>query len=280
MMKNVLVVLDDMPPGVTAYAVSLARALGAGITAVRPRRDSNGLADGSLEARLALARGDSQQTRTRAQEALEALAEAARQAGVEAEILLPDRREDPDRDQIAQFARAFDFSIVGQIEAGRAPASGDLAELLLAGSGRPVLIVPAIAKGPAEIRRIAVAWDGSASSARAFGDALPLLEQAEAVTIATVSGPGTSPMVLEGGERLASRLARAGVSATFKRLPGGEETGAMLLSYVADVGADMLVAGGYGHSRVRESLFGGVTRTLLTSQTLPLFMSHHGGAGA
>ena len=280
MMKNLLVVIDDMPAGVSTYAVSLARKLGAGITAVRPRREADGLGDGSLEARLAQARGDASVTRARAGEALEAIAEQARQAGVEAEILLPDRREDPDLGQIAHFARAFDVSIVGQVEAGRAPSADDLAERLLAGSGRPVLVVPAIANVGAEIRRIVVAWDGSASAARAFGDALPLLEQAEQVAVVTVSGPHTPPMVLQGGERLARRLSRAGVSAAFKRLPSEEEVGAMLLSCVADMGADLLVAGGYGHSRMRESLFGGATRTLLTSQTLPLFLSHQGGANA
>jgi len=280
MMKNLLVVLDDTFSSAPAYAVSLAKKLGAGITAVRPRRDTDGLADGSLEARLAQARGDGLLTRSRAREALDAIAELARQAGVAAEILQPGHREDPDLGQIAQFARAFDFSIVGQVEAGRAPSPDDLAERLLAGSGRPVFVVPAIPAAAAEIRRIVVAWDGSASAARAFGDALPLLEQAQKVAVVTVSGPHTPQLVLQGGERLAGRLWRAGVSASFKRLPGEEEAGAMLLSFVADMGADLLVAGGYGHSRVRESLFGGVTRSLLTSQTLPLFMSHHGGAVA
>jgi nucleotide-binding universal stress UspA family protein len=70
------------------------------------------------------------------------------------------------------------------------------------------------------------------------------------------------------------RLHQGGVNAAFRRLPSEEDPANALLSYVADIGADMLVAGGYGHSRLREALFGGVTRTLLSSQTLPMFLSH------
>ena len=66
---------------------------------------------------------------------------------------------------------------------------------------------------------------------------------------------------------------RGGVAAEFKRLPSDEDPANALLSYAADFGADLMVAGGYGHSRIREALFGGVTRTLLSSQTLPLFLS-------
>ena len=78
---------------------------------------------------------------------------------------------------------------------------------------------------------------------------------------------------MQGGERLAARLTRGGVAASFKRLPSEEDPANAILSYVADAGADLLVAGGYGHSRLREALFGGVTRTFLSSQTLPMFLS-------
>ncbi len=80
--------------------------------------------------------------------------------------------------------------------------------------------------------------------------------------------------MLQGGERLAARLTRAGVSARFHRLPSEEDPANALLSYAADVGADLLACGGYSHSPLRESLFGGATRTLLTSMTLPMFFAH------
>lgn len=273
MFKNMLVVLEDTPATVTAYAISLAKRLGARATVIRPRRDGLGLSDGSLEARLEAARGDAEARKAQAREALEAFGEQAKAAGVDAEVLLPDGGADPRRDQVSAFARAFDFTVVGQAEPGRAPHSDEMAGLLLDDSARPVLVVPAIQRGSASFSAVAVAWDGSAAAARAFGDALPVLERADKVEIVSIIGPHTAPAVIQTGERLANRLLSGGVNASYRRVPSDEDPANALLSYLADTGADMLVAGGYGHSRLREALFGGVTRTLLSSQTLPLFLS-------
>lgn len=273
MFKNMLVILEENPETVTAYAISLAKRLGARPTVIRPRRDHHGLSDGSLEARLEMARGDASSRRTAAREALEAFGERAEAAGIEAEILLPDGGADPRRDQVSAFARVFAFSVVGQIEPGRPPQRDEIAGHLLEESGRPVLVVPAIQRGAANFGSIVVAWDGSATAARAFGDAMPILERADKVEIVSVTGPNTGRAVGQGGERLADRMNRGGVKSVFRRLPSEEDPANALLSYIADVGADMLVAGGYGHSRLREALFGGVTRSLLGSQTLPLFLS-------
>ncbi|MGO9742137.1 MAG: universal stress protein [Roseiarcus sp.] len=273
MFTNLLVVLEETPEVVTAYAVSLAKRLGARATVIRPRRDGAGLSDGSIEARLELARGDHEARKARAREAIEAFGDAAKAAAVEAELLLPDGGVDPRRDQVAIFARAFDFVVVGQNEPGRAPNLDEIAGQLLEESGRPVLVVPAIHRDGANFASIAVAWDGSATSARALGDAMPILERADKVEIVSIVGANTHKAVMQGGERIADRLARGGVAAAYKRLPSEEDAANALLSYIADTGADMLVAGGYGHSRLREALFGGVTRTLLSSQTLPLFLS-------
>jgi len=273
MYKNLLVVLEDSPEAVTAYAVSLAKRLEARATVIRPRRDGQGFADGSIEARLEASRGDAESRKRQAREAVERFAEAAAAAGVEVEALFPDGGADPRRDQVAAFGRAFDFTIVGQSEPGRAPHHDELAGQLLEHSGRPVLVVPAIQRGVAQFGVVGVAWDGSATAARAFGDALPILERADRVEIVSVSSSSTPPAVAQTGERLAARLLRGGVSAAFRRVPSDEDPANAILSYLADVGADILVAGGYGHSRLREALFGGVTRTLLSTQTLPLFLS-------
>ena len=274
MFKNLLVVLEETPETVTAYAVSLAKRLEARVTVIRPRRDAAGLSDGSIEARLEMARGDYETRKARAKEAVEAFGDKAKEAGVEAELLFPDEGVDPSRDSVAVFARVFDFAIVGQPEPGRPPRPDEIAGQLLGESGRPALVVPAIQRSAADFSSIAVAWDGSAAAARAFGDALMILERAAKVEIVSVTGPNTPKSVLQGGERIAARLARGGVNAAFRRLPSEEDAANALLSYIADTGAEMLVAGGYGHSRLREALFGGVTRTLLSSQTLPLFLSH------
>lgn len=272
MSKTLLVVLEDGAESVGPYAISLGKTLGARLTAVWPRRDAH--TDGSLEARLELARGDAESRKGRAREQLAAFGAAATAAGAEAEVLMPDEWQDPSRYQLAAFARAFDFTIIGQIEPGRAPTHDELAGQLLGESGRGVLVVPAIQREGAKLDKIVVGWDGSAAAARAFGDALPLLERARSVEIVSVvSSAGGSHAVTQGGERLARRLSGAGVEAAFKRLPSEEDAANSLLSYVADASADLLVAGGYSHSRLREALFGGVTRTFLASQTLPIFLS-------
>ena len=274
MFKNMLVVLEETADVVTDYAVSLAKRLEARPTVIRPRRDGQGLSDGSIEARLERARGDAETRKARAREAVEAFGEKAKAAGIEAELLLPDGGADPRRDSVAAFARVFDFVVVGQSEPGRAPNLDEIAGQLLEDGGRPVLVVPAIQREGASFASIAVAWDGSATAARALGDAMPILERADKVEVIAITGPTTHKAVLQGGERIASRLRLGGVEAEFKRLPSDDDAANALLSYIADTSADMLVAGGYGHSRLREALFGGVTRTLLASQTLPLFLSH------
>jgi len=273
MLKNLLVVLEDNATALTPYAISAAKRLEARITVVRPRRDNGGLSDGSLEARLEAAAGNPEARKTRAKESLEAFGAAAAEAGVDAELLLPDDWQDPRRDQLGLFARGFDFTIVGQVEPGRAPTRDDLTGQLLEESGRPVLVVPAIQRDPAAFKHVVVGWDGSAAAARAFGDALAIFERADKVEIVSVTSASTSHALIQGGERLAARLVRGGVQGSFKRLPTDEDPANALLSFVADVGADLMVAGGYGHSRLREALFGGATRTFLSSMTLPLFLS-------
>ena len=205
MFKNLLVVLEETPEVVTAYAVSLAKRLEARVTVIRPRRDAAGLSDGSMEARLELARGDYETRKARAKEAVEAFGDKAKEAGVEAELLFPDEGADPRRDSVAAFARVFDFAIVGQPEPGRPPHLDEIAGQLLSESGRPALVVPAIQRGAADFSSIAVAWDGSAASARAFGDAMMIFERAAKVEIVSITGPNTPKSVLQGGERISAQ---------------------------------------------------------------------------
>ena len=274
MLESFLVVLEDNADALIPYAVSVAKALDAHATAVFPRRDATGLEDGSLEARVEAAAGAAEARKTRARETLQAFADAAKAAGVSAETLEPEVGQDPPRDVLPRFARAFDFALLQQRAPGRAPTRDDLAAALLADSGRPVWVAPAIQRAPAEFKRIVVAWDGGAAAARAFSDAKPIFGRAERVEIVCVVSAHTSHAVIQGGERLAARLKRAGVAGEFRRLPSDEDPANALLSYAADVSADLMVAGGYSHSRLRETLFGGATRTFLTSMTLPMFFAH------
>ncbi|WP_119157669.1 universal stress protein [Caldimonas tepidiphila] len=183
--------------------------------------------------------------------------------------------EDPAPSVIAH-ARLADLVVVGQHEPGSASSMPpDLPQQVLMDSGRPVLIVPYAAEAAAPGRTVLVAWDRSREAARAVSDALPLLGRAAAVHVVMflpagdTDLPGTPP-----GADLAQWLARHGVRADVARVPTPIDTGNALLSHAADLGADLIVMGGYGHSRLRETVLGGVTRTVLRHMTVPVLMSH------
>ena len=146
----------------------------------------------------------------------------------------------------------------------------------LMASGRPVIAVPYAGQFPTLGSRVLVAWNASREATRAVNDALPLLQQAQSVTVLAINprhgirGHGDVPAA-----DISLHLARHGVKAEAAHtvssdIPDGEA----LLSYAADISADLIVAGGYGHSRAREMVFGGVTRTLLREMTVPVFLSH------
>lgn len=175
-------------------------------------------------------------------------------------------------------SRYVDLIVVGQpnrYEAHQSAEDAMLASTLLL-SGRPVLVIPFAGEFPTMGQRVLVAWNASREAARAVHDALPLLVRAETVTVLAINpevglgGHGDVP-----GADIAAHLARHGVQVEAAHTVATDiSEGAALLSYAADVGADLIVAGAYGHSRVREMVFGGVTRTLLTEMTVPVLLSH------
>jgi nucleotide-binding universal stress UspA family protein len=143
-------------------------------------------------------------------------------------------------------------------------------------AGRPVLAIPYAGRFEAVGRRVLIGWDASREATRAVADAMPLLAAAETVSVLSIDpreGPSAHGPV--PGADISPHLARHGVNATVERtVSAGVPAGDLLLSRAADLGADLLVVGAYGHSRARELLLGGVTRTLLQSMTLPVLMSH------
>ena len=178
----------------------------------------------------------------------------------------------------ALHARYVDLTILGQLD----PDSGDAnvirprPEHVTLASGRPVLVVPYAGHFETIGRRVLIGWNASREATRAVNDAMPLLTAAEVVTVLTIDareGPdahGELP-----GADISLHLARHGVKTTIERtVSAGIAAGEVLLSRAADLGADLLVIGAYGHSRVRELLLGGVTRSILQSMTLPVLMSH------
>jgi nucleotide-binding universal stress UspA family protein len=122
--------------------------------------------------------------------------------------------------------------------------------------------------------RIMICWDGSRAAARAVADALPLLKKAEQVEVVIVSAKPTKTDEVPGAD-LGQHLARHGLRVDIKHITSPDiDVPSTILSYAADSSADMIVMGGYGHSRLREFVLGGVTRGLLESMTVPILMSH------
>jgi nucleotide-binding universal stress UspA family protein len=142
--------------------------------------------------------------------------------------------------------------------------------------GRPVLVVPYAGTFKTVGKRSLVAWDGTREANRALNDALPLLADAQAVTVMFV---GANEQDLEQHwpalERIVGHLQGHGVNATAEEtMRGGLAISDILLSRAADLVADLIVMGGYHHSQLREALIGGVSRELLEHMTVPVLMSH------
>ena len=176
-------------------------------------------------------------------------------------------------------ARYSDLVIIGQNDPDE-PLQGqraDLPEYVVMNAGRPVLIVPYAGRFESVGKRALVAWDGGLEAARAVTAALPILRRAEKVSVALFD-PKIVPNAHgeQPGADIALYLARHGVNVDVSRETAGNdaEIGNALLSCAADKGSDLLVMGGYGHSRFREILLGGVTRTILESMTVPVLMAH------
>jgi len=176
--------------------------------------------------------------------------------------------------EVGVHAYYADLVVIARPEsAGQAAGPPGLAESLVLSSGRPIIVLPP--RGTvSRIRRILVAWNATRESIRAVADALPLLVKAEAVEVLVVDHerhPGHGP---EPGADIARHLARHGVHVEVRRLSsGGKNVGHLLLSQAAAFGADLVVMGAYGHSHLREWMFGGVTRTVLYEAGLPVLMS-------
>jgi nucleotide-binding universal stress UspA family protein len=199
---------------------------------------------------------------------------ATQKAGVSAESRILDASIEGAADLFGRIARRFDISVVGQAR----PKEGATEELLIEGalfeSGRPVVVVPFVQTQGIRLERVLVCWDGSRPATRAIADALPFLQRAKAVDIVAVSGERGKGREL-AGTNMARHLARHDVTVELKRVNAGDgDVATAIRSHAAERGAQFMVMGGYGHSRLREFILGGVTRTILTSSTIPVLMSH------
>lgn len=180
-------------------------------------------------------------------------------------------------DALTLHGRYADLVVVGQTDPDS--ARDDLVDLsgsLALELGRPVLAVPYAGRFERFADHVLVAWNASREATRATNDALPLLKVAKKVTVLAVNprggahGHGAQP-----GADIALHLARHGVKAEAAQLASDEiDPGDVLLSRAADLGADLIVMGAYGRSRLREMVLGGVTRHMMQHMTVPVLLSH------
>lgn len=167
----------------------------------------------------------------------------------------------------AKVARSYDLVLLemGWNEQG-------FIEAVLFGTGRPLFLYPPGSFG-GRIDRVAIAWDGSRSVARATADAKPFLEEASKVTLLSVVDE--KPVDQESIDQLADNLTRSGLNVETQLIQSrGEPIGQVLQSKAFEAGADLLVMGGFGHSRLREFILGGATQAVLTNIIMPVLMSH------
>ena len=199
---------------------------------------------------------------------------AAKRAGVSYETRLVSSSVSGAADQIGRLARRFDLAVVGQPKRDQGMPEEVLDEGVLFESGRPVVFVPYIQKDGLKLDHVMVCWDGSRAATRAIGDAMPLLEKAKQVDVVIVAAKQSKGDEIAGAD-LGQHLARHGLKVDVKRITSPDiDTASTILSYAADASTDLIVMGGYGHSRLREFVLGGVTHALLDSMTVPVLMSH------
>jgi len=197
----------------------------------------------------------------------------ARQAGISYAIRTLNAQPAEAADALARLARVHDLTIVSQPDPDHRGFDDKVSPEVLFESGGPVLMVPYIHEGAFKADKIAIAWDGSRLAARAVRDAMPFLTAAGRVTVITVNAERSGPEA--SAAELAVRLGRCGVQTRIERLTSSAgNVHNAILSATADIDADLLVMGGYSHSRLQERILGGVTQGIFETMTLPTLMSH------
>jgi nucleotide-binding universal stress UspA family protein len=276
--KDILVALtsypEPTPVSVVDSAVSVAAALGAHLAALscetHVQIPGHFLA-GSLANIPGIIAGETAKSQKNAQDLLAAFDTAAEKAGISHERIFEKCATIDMPDLLVDYARLRDLTIVP------VPESYDqwYAEAVIFGSGKPTIVLPEVRPSrPFELGTVAVAWDFSRAAARAISDALPLLEKAKKVRVVTVLNEKHLD-IKHSAEELSKNLSRHGIDIVLDRVDAkGTPIGDVLEAYVASHASDMLVMGAYGHSRLREFVLGGATKSLLSKPPLPVLFSH------
>lgn len=177
------------------------------------------------------------------------------------------------RRSICASARVHDMTIVTQPQSGYESYDNVIPKDILLQAGKPVLYLPSVIHGSFSARRTGICWDGSRLAARALHDAMPLLREADALTIIAMTDAHKVPAE-SSADHLGRYLERSGLPAKIVSLPASQSVHRALLSLVADESLDLLVMGGYVRSRLQERLLGGISGDLLRANVIPVLMSH------
>jgi nucleotide-binding universal stress UspA family protein len=256
------------------YAVSVAEAFGAHVLGIAvsyepviPGTVMGGIPPEIIESQRS-------ESNKKASTAVSRFEQAVKRTGVSGETRTISASISGAADQIGRIGRRFDLVIVGQPEHQKSLPDEVVDEGVLFESGRPVIFVPFIQKGGMKLDRIMVCWDGSRAAARAVADAMPFMKKAKQIEVVIVADKPGKKDEMPGAD-LGQHLARHGLKVDVKRITSPDiDVPSTILSYAADSSADMIVMGGYGHSRLREFILGGATRGLLEAMTVPVLMSH------
>jgi nucleotide-binding universal stress UspA family protein len=263
---------DPTPASAVQDAVSFAAAVGSHIAAVACEvhvQVPGTFLSGSIAG--GLARHEAHESLNNAWTLITAFESAAEKAGVAHERILERCLTQQLPARLVEYARLRDLTIVP------VPESYDQwhAETIIFESGRPTLVLPEIPRaGLLDLKTVMVAWDFSRAAARAIADAIPILEKAREVRIVTV----TNEKVLDSkhsAEELAKNLSRHGIDVILDKVDAaGRSIGKVLQMQAASCAADLLVMGAFGHSRFREFVLGGATKSLLSKPPIPILFSH------
>lgn len=276
MIKDILVNLSvgEKVNAAGDYAVSVAAAFGAHLAGIAFLYDPVVPVSGAGYIPADVIEMQERDSAAATKTAIDRFVAATKRAGVAAEPLTLSASFAGVGDQFGKMARRFDLSIVGQAEPEASMAEEIIAEGALFEAGRPVIIVPYIHKAPLKLDQVMLCWDGSRAAARAIADAVPLLERAGRVEVFIVANERGKEDEVEGAD-MAAHLARHGFEVEVERTVLADiDVADVILSHASDTDTDFIVMGGYGHSRLREFVLGGVTRSILRSMTVPVLMSH------
>jgi nucleotide-binding universal stress UspA family protein len=276
MIKDIIVNLSVTKNDSTVgnYAVSVAAALQAHLTGIAFIYDPVVPISGAGYIPADVIESQRADNETAAGAAIKDFTTATDRAGISAEPQMLTASLTGAGDQFARMARRFDLAIVGQAQPEMSTMEQIIGETTLFESGRPMIMVPYIQKAPFKTDNVIICWDGSRTAARAVADAIPILGKSSRIEIVSVTSERGKEDEIEGVD-IGQHLARHGLKVDVHRISRGNiDVADALLSHAADSAADLLVMGGYGHSRLREFVLGGVTRSIFRSMTLPVLLSH------